>query len=317
MPNVLEQGWVGRRVSVRRVAGRGAEGQLQFADVVGDLVRLQGHLAVIETRQGPVELDVSTIALARTAPPSTGEELALQAVMGAGWRPAETEPLGGWLLRANGGFTGRANSVLPLRAPGMPLDDALDRAGRWYAERGLPLVLMVPTEARRLLDAELGERGWPFEPDVHVMAARLDALPDPRPGAHPDTRVGIAPEADDAWFARYRDGAGADPTARALLTRHERAGFAAVRDGGEVVAIGRGVVDDGWLGIAAVEVAPAARRQGLATAVVRALWAWGRERGATRSYLQVSSDNPGAVELYRTLGYWLHHDYRYRRQPVG
>jgi N-acetylglutamate synthase len=37
-----------------------------------------------------------------------------------GWRGAEEAPLGEWLLRAGGGFTGRANSALVAGNPGMP-----------------------------------------------------------------------------------------------------------------------------------------------------------------------------------------------------
>ena len=36
----------------------------------------------------------------------------LETVAALGWRAPQEEPLGGWLLRAAGGFTGRANSAL-------------------------------------------------------------------------------------------------------------------------------------------------------------------------------------------------------------
>jgi ribosomal protein S18 acetylase RimI-like enzyme len=313
MPVVLKPSWTGRRVSVRRVVGRRPDDRELYGDVVGDLVHLDAEVAIIDTRAGLVEVPVSTVAIARVAPPSTADELALEAVAAAGWQAAETAQLGGWVLRATGGFTGRANSVLPLRAPGLALDDALQQASAWYRERGLPLKLLVPTEARRLLDAGLAERGWPADYDVHVMAGRLDAL-----GAgvsRADAEVTIAAAPDDQWFSRYRDGAGASPVARALLTRHDTVGFASVRGDNDVVAIGRATIDDGWLGVTAVEVDPATRRSGLATTIMNALWQWGRDRGADRSYLQVSADNAAAVGLYEKLGYWVHHDYRYRTEP--
>src|SRR4051794_2308037 len=175
MPGVLESSWVGRRVSVRRVVAREPDGRLRQGDVVGELAGLDAQTAVIEARTGLVEVPVALITAARIAPPSTADELDLEAVIADGLRPAETEALGGWILRANAGFLRRANSVLPLRQVGMPLEAALGHARGWYRSRGLPLKMQVPTEARRLLDAELGERGWPATGRTHVMAARLDA----------------------------------------------------------------------------------------------------------------------------------------------
>ncbi len=49
---------------------------------------------------------------------------------------------------------------------------------------------------------------------------------------------------------------------------------------------------------------------------MRALWRWGAAAGAQRGYLQVSSQNVGALALYERLGYWPHHDYRYRTDPL-
>jgi len=304
---------LGRRVTVRRVIEREPSGQLRFGDVVGDLVALDDQLAVVDTRSGPVEVPIGLVAVAKLVPPSSADELAVQQVISQGWRAAETAQLGGWLLQASGGFTGRANSVVPLRTPRRPLDEALAEAREWYAARGLPLRIQLPTESRRLLDVELAERGWPAGPDVHVMTARLDVL---LASDHLDaTRVALSGAPDDGWLARYRGGRGLEPAARELLTRHDRVCFASVRDGGEVVAIGRGTVDGEWLGIAAVEVAGANRRAGLARAVVRTLWRWGVEQGATRTHLEVSADNLAGLALYEGLGYATHHMYRYRDQP--
>jgi GNAT superfamily N-acetyltransferase len=83
------------------------------------------------------------------------------------------------------------------------------------------------------------------------------------------------------------------------------------------VAIGRGTVDDGWLGVTAVAVAADHRRQGLASAIMAGLWDWGRELGAERTYLEVESLNTNAVDLYAGLGYWVHHNYRTRTEVAG
>ena len=307
MPLVLEPSWTGRRVSVRRITAA-ATGPPAVADVVGDLIGLDASTAVIDTRHGPVEVALDSVTHARLVPASTRDELALDAVAAQSLRARDTEPLGGWLLRADAGFTRRANSVLPLRQLDRPLSEALAAAHDWYAARGLPLRIQVPVEARRLLDAELGERGWEVDNHSAVYVRRLDPEPD-RP------EVEIRPEPDADWLALYRGGQGAAPEARALLVRHDRVGFAELRRDGRVVAVGRGTVDDGWLGVMAVEVDPQLRRQGLARAVMAALSRWGRDRGAQRAYLQVTVENTAAVALYESLGYWRHHEYHYRTEP--
>jgi ribosomal protein S18 acetylase RimI-like enzyme len=311
MPLVLEPSWVGRRVSVRRVLDHAPAGGPSLGDVVGDLVRLDARIAVIEARNRLVEVPVAHIVLARLAPPSTADELGLEAVAAQGLRPAETAEIHGWVLRADHGFTRRANSVLPLRRPSVPLDEVLASARDWYASRGLPLRIHVPVEARRLLDAELAERGWQAEERTHVFAGRLDALRAPAAATQP---IATDDAPDDTWLTLYRGGAGLRDTARALLTRHDCAAFATLRVEGRAVAVGRGAVDGEWLGVMAVEVDPAFRRQGLAAAVMAALWQWGAAHGAVRSYLQVMAANTSAVALYEKLGYWVHHDYHYRAE---
>lgn len=312
MPSVLELSWLGRRVTIRRVLDAHPSDGIRFGDVVGDLVGLDAQTAVVETQQGPVEVALHRVAIAKLAPPSTADELAVEAVAARGLRAAETHQLGGWLLRANDGFTRRANSVLPLRPPGMPLDEALAAAHDWYAERRLTLRFQLPIDARRLLDAELAERGWPADPPTHFFVARLDALRWP---AHRAPPVELTPAPDDEWLALYRNGEGAREPARGLLTRHDGVAFASIRVDGRTVSIGRGAVDDGWLGVMAVEVDEAYRRQGLATAVMAQLCRWGVARDAVRSYLQVWGENHAAAGLYEKLGYWVHHDYHYRREP--
>ncbi len=57
------------------------------------------------------------------------------------------------------------------------------------------------------------------------------------------------------------------------------------------------------LQITAVAVHPAHRRQGLALQLLEALFALGREAGAERATLEVSSTNGGAQALYARLGF--------------
>jgi GNAT superfamily N-acetyltransferase len=315
MPLVVEPAWIGRRIVIRHAVDRDVSGRVRFTDTVGDLVALTSRTATVQARSGRVDVPVGHVAVAKIVEPAAVEILALEDICTRGWRARDTAERGGWLLRADAGFTNRANSVLPRGQLTAPLDAAIDEARTWYAAHGLPLRVQLPLHARRLLDAELAERGWPATPDTYVLVARLDTLLAQVKGPVLD-EVHVADAPDDAWVARFRGGT-MPPAARPLLTRHDRVGFAEIHRDGATVAIGRGAVDDGWLGVTAVEVDPAARRQGCATAIMQALHRWAVDvHGAARAYLQVTADNDAALAFYEGLGYWHHHAYRYRTDPT-
>ncbi len=297
MPLVLEPSWVGRRVSVRRVLDHGPHGRPAFGDVVGDLVGLD---APDRRRRHPQRAGGGTPRARRARPPGTAvhrRRARAGGRRGARLRPAET-------ARARRLAAARRPRLHPageLGAAAAPRRAC--RSTRRSARRttgtppaGSPLRIHLPIEARRLLDAELGERGWP-PTTTHVFAGP--------PGRHARARPGCAAGRGRRPSGRRvagplprRPRPGRAPRA-ALLTRHDDAGFATLRADGRAVAIGRGAVDDGWLGVMAVEVDPAYRRLGLAGAVMAALWRWGSARGAVRSYLQVMANNTPGVDAVR------------------
>ncbi|WP_310722742.1 GNAT family N-acetyltransferase [Streptomyces sp. N2A] len=319
---------VGKRVSVRRLTGD-REGGAAFTDAVGVLTSWDEGVLSITRRSGEcVRIAESSLVAAKVVPearprrkvPSAGAR-ELQEVAARGWPATETERLGEWTLRASEGFTRRGNSVLPLGDPGMPLDSALERIAQWYAARGLPPVITVATgrpDADDALAAELERRGWAAEAHTRVLISALAPLAD----TDADTaRVTLSREPGDAWTALYNrtgDAGGPTPTAWRVLTGGPSVWFATVRgeDGG-TAAIGRLVVDGRWAGFAAIEVAPDERRQGLASLVMAALAERALDEGASAAYLQVETDNAGALALYERLGFTDHHGYHYRRALPG
>ena len=237
--------------------------------------------------------------------------------------------MGGWLLRASGGFTGRANSVLPLGDPGLALDAAIDAAVDWYGARAIPPRFLLPLPDARTVDDELVRRGWRLGDVVHVLVAPVRPLAQAYEGdraeGRPPVRVDDAAGRGVDRLATTTAGATCPRTPARCWRTATDLGFASVRaDGGEgaVLAIARGSVDVdsspgglGWLGVTAVEVDPGVRRQGLAGLVLRGLAAWAVERGATGCYLQVAAENEPALRLYAGAGFVRHHDYQYRLPP--
>ncbi|MEV4922410.1 GNAT family N-acetyltransferase [Streptomyces roseoverticillatus] len=318
---------VGKRVSVRRLnpsGGSSGGSEERFTDTVGVLTSWEGGVLRITRRTGEIVTFDETALVAgkivpaapprRRGPAATLREL--QETAARGWPARETARLGGWTLRAAGGFTTRANSALPLGACGLPLPEAVDRVAAWYAERSLPAAIQVTTgdpEQDALLDAELAGRGWTAERHALVRTAALAPIADT--GA-PTEHVRLSRTADEAWLRAYgRTGASAED-ALAVLGGGPSVWFAAVpgTSGEAPVAVGRCVVDGRWAGFSAVSVHPDHRRRGLATQVMARLAEQALGEGASAAYLQVETDNGAAAALYDELGFTTHHAYHYRRE---
>jgi ribosomal protein S18 acetylase RimI-like enzyme len=292
-------------------------------EVVGALVAATAGSMTVRRRDGElVEVDVTSVTAGRVVPPGPAVRISvdeLERIAAAGWRAAETEALGGWLLRAGGGFTGRANSALVLGDPGVAVGRALATVEEWYAERGLPPRLQIPSgQSPAGLEPMLSSAGWELSATVHVMTAEVGHVLRAGGDNGPDVRLDEAP--DGEWLAAYRreGGEALPPAARAILTNHANVVFASVRDEARrCVAVARATVDGRWAGLFAVEVAPDGRRAGLGAAVSVAALRWATRHGARRAYLQTAADNVPAVSLFRRMGFEVHHDYRYAQRNLA
>jgi ribosomal protein S18 acetylase RimI-like enzyme len=259
----------------------------------------------------------------------------LERIAARHWQAPQTGPLGDWLLRAADGFTGRANSALPVGDPGVPLPEAVTLVEDWYRRRALPPMIVVPgplhhDAAPAPLDDFLAERSWGLRPGpAFVMTAAIAGLP----FVPPDTAVRLDPEPDAAWLAMYRyRGQDLPPIARTLLMSAPWQAFASIGQAGRTVAVGRisvagqpdapprpgarGRLAEPWGAITAVEVDAACRRQGLGVAITAALAAAAASRGARHVLLQVETGNTPARALYARCGFRDSHRYHYRVAPA-
>ncbi|GAA2072535.1 GNAT family N-acetyltransferase [Streptomyces albiaxialis] len=326
---------VGKRVSVR--SSTNARERLgRFTDTVGVLTSWTDGVLTVTRKDGThVRIEEASMVAGKVVPPTPARRRGipvasvreLVTTAARGWPCLESEQLGAWTLRASGGFTARANSVLPLGdpgpkagsepgpGPGPELDAALERVARWYGARGLDARFQVTAEDDAPLARELDERGWTAERHALMRVGALAPLAD----REPDGRVELSREPGDSWFALYnRAGDGVTDAARKVLTGGPSVWFATVpgrEEGSGPAAIGRCVVDGRWAGFAAVEVAPERRREGLAVAVMAELARRALHEGASAAYLQVETGNAAARALYDRLGFADHHTYFYLRAP--
>lgn len=304
-------------------------GSPTLTDTVGEVLAVDDERVVLATRRGEVALPLHRVVAARVIPPRPVRRGAperaigvedLHRVMTKGNPGLEVEWLGtpgrGWMLRAGRGFTGRANSTLPLGDPGMPDAQALEHVVAWYRERGLAPRLQVPLPSHVALTddpfaAALLDAGWTTHTPALVLTGRaVPAAPAPA-GWTLEERDAV----DDAWLAASGPGiTGQIEAARAVLSAPREQVFLHARDGdGELLGVGRASLDDGWTGVYSVHVARRARRLGVGRWLTTAATAAGARRGAGLVYLQVEADNAPAVHLYEDLGLRRHHHYAYLR----
>ncbi|MEW2546112.1 GNAT family N-acetyltransferase [Streptomyces sp. NPDC047002] len=318
---------VGKRVSVRRLTGA-SDGAEKFTDTVGVLTSWDGGVMRVTRRSGEVvAIDASTLVAGKVVPDAPGAparrrgpaatRAELAAVAARAWQPVESEPLGGWRLRAAGGFTRRANSALATGDPGVPVAEALAAVRRWYEARGRTPYVQLEAESaaeqERVADA-FAAHGWRPEADTEVWTGALAPVADL---AADTAGVRLSRTVDEAWLRRYhRTEQAVGPEQLHVLRSGPSTWFATVPDragDGGPTAIGRCVADGRWAGFMAVEVDPAHRRKGLARAVMAALARRALDEGASAAWLQVEDDNAAARALYTDMGFAAHHAYRYFR----
>jgi ribosomal protein S18 acetylase RimI-like enzyme len=251
------------------------------------------------------------MALRSRFDPESSHEL--ERLAARAWPGDEVHEVEGWLLRRTAGVDRRrSNSLLP------PADSA-------HAVRTVDLVLAMaeeldvaatiqvsPAEGHLHLDDALADRGMEASGASLVLAGPICAAPAREPWAPVDLRA-----LDAEWVEAWTAVSGLDGTAATaelvLAQLGDRARFAVHRDAaGTPLAVGIGVAEDGWLGIFSLATAPAARRRGLASAVVGALERWAADRGTTGVYLQVERDSAAALAFYARRGFHIAHSYHYR-----
>jgi GNAT superfamily N-acetyltransferase len=317
-PVDIVEGLVGHRVSLRfRVGER--DGRPLHRDAVGEL-STDGEGLVVATRRGPVPVDRSAVVAVRAVPPAPPRRASLTAITrleglcADAWPALVERPLGGWRLRAAGGYTGRANSGLAVGDPGMPVPAALEVLVAFAAEHGIPARAQVPVGSP--WDRAVAAQGWVLESDhaagaeVSVMVADLTAL------HRSDDRQVARPRTPDAEWWRLGGGE-PGPAQRRVLDPggSPTTAFLLVRRGEEPVGRLRATVVADHLHLSVLDVLAHARRQGYATTLVGAGAEWGLGHGARWAVLQVALQNTVARTLYERLGFVEHHRYRYLVPP--
>jgi len=243
----------------------------------------------------------------------------LEAVSFRSWPAANTSYDGTWAIRLTAGHPSkRLNSVNPLdRADHSDLERRIARVARRFHSFGRPLVFRQSPLAPPELEAILDARGWRRFDETRVMTLGLGR-------AILDDAVSQVPLKDvgrwiDQCVAMGSFDAKLKPGLHELisLVQGDVGLFLIEDDTGTPLAGTMAVCLGDLVGLFEVVSNPDLRRQGLGRRILRNAMLWGKEKGASRAWLQVVSANESAVGLYQAEGFREIYRYSYRQAPEG
>ncbi len=245
-------------------------------------------------------------------------------LMDQAWPAPDREELSGWVMRAAGGVTQRANSVWPR---GTAVDPAaLSNATLWYRRRRLPLIFQVFDDLRYAELNDLLDAGrFTRQSETLIMARAAEGI---LSGSVPGVEISGTPSEEWLrlwWSVDGRGGDGELEIARRILAGCPSL-YALLRDdGGVPAAVGRLALPSGalpveaaggWGGLYCMATSREHRRQGFARRILDALLSAGVDGGVANFWLMVTAGNSAAQALYTGGGFREQGRYLYRQAPL-
>ena len=300
---------IGQRFSIRLHDPAGG-----YRDVVGhlktasSLINRKGQEITFDPEQIFVWREIiERPTLAGKGAPLTLRVLELDQICNLTWPATENLENSGWLLRAAGGVTNRANSVLPLVAnlETGPLTDFVEKlktAQDFYNKRNLPTIFQVAMPTWQVLADKLRSIGAVETIHGNTMVADLTPAKQIVPAGY---QIVQSSQVIDEWLAVQPT-----PGIEKILLGCSATYLTLVKDG-LAIATCRIALAKGWSSLTRVYVHQDFRGLGLGKAIVAAALEASFEQGATKALLQVEASNAIAIGVYESLGFNFHHEYSY------
>ena len=223
-----------------------------------------------------------------------------------------------WVVRFAEGLTRRANSVNPLRPDARVDGRDIQFFENLFRVQELPLIFRVPSLLDPSVDRGLERLGFAAEGESCVIYADIGAVQ-----ARSHTSVEVTSRVSEEWLSalsamQKHTEEQSEIYDHIILSIALPAGYATLREDGEVVAQAYGIIHDDLLCCESVITEEHHRARGVGRRLMSALFAWAAAQGANGVCLQVEAGNTAGLALYRGLGMTTELSrYHYRRQPSG
>ena len=240
------------------------------------------------------------------------EDLSLNA-----WPSHQMQIYDSWILRFSYFYTHRTNSVEQLGASTLPLAEKISYCESIYRDWGTPCIFKINPFLIPDFDNMLDKRHYEIE---HVTEVMTMQIPDNICPAS-DVPVQLDPKIRPEWiFSLFDLKEMTNEIHRQIVPSMYRAIpkrtiAAHIEAEGRYVATGLGILDRDYIGIYAIHVDPAYRRQHFARAICQNLLLQGQKQGARKAYLQVVQGNTPARKLYEQIGFTQLYTYWFRVSP--
>jgi ribosomal protein S18 acetylase RimI-like enzyme len=236
------------------------------------------------------------------------EEISMNA-----WPALQTMHYDGWILRFANGVTKRLNSVNPIYASKIDVDEKIDYCENLYRSKNLPPCFKITDIVQPPdLDKKLEAHGYNHVFDISVQLLNIS-----REKFASGKNIQISEATDDSWVDNYIRMNEVNPANRSVFKKIidqiivSRGLFTLYVDG-LAIGCGLGVVESKHVGLFDIVIDKSYRNQGLGRVLIESILSWGKSKGAEYGYLQVLVDNAPAVKLYSKVGFIEEYRYWYR-----
>ena len=232
------------------------------------------------------------------------------------WPPKIILNLNGWKIRISEGVTKRANSVSPMLYTGNNLEADITQVERFYQEKNLPPTFQVPDgfQPPELKDLLISS-GYEAIDETIVMITDIIEM-QKSPDAIGYEFVHFEEDLEE-WISAFKtlreDKSDEIEGFRQIIDRATKSNvcYYLAKKNEEYVAIGLTISEGSYMGIFNMFTHQEHRRKGIAQALISMMIDWGEINLIDQVFLQVEADNPGAIQLYKKIGFKEKFRYRY------